>query len=388
MFDDLPVWLLACITLAMTQVSIAAVTIYLHRCQAHRALELHPIVSHFFRAWLWLTTGMVTREWVAVHRKHHAHVESGADPHSPRVLGLRRVLWQGTELYRASAADNRTLADYGHETPDDWIERNLYQRHSHAGIALMLMIDVVLFGPLGLTVWAVQMAWMPLFAAGVINGLGHHFGYRNFEPADASTNIVPLGLFIGGEELHNNHHAYASSARFASRWYEIDIGWIWIRLLENLRLARVRKLAPTLRIDRSKQHVDLETLRAVIGSRMHVMSHYARDVIGAVYRDERERCNRAARRLLRRGRRLLVRHESLIDTRARQRLDEILHRHRTLEVVYQFRRRLQDLWAQRSASHEHLLGELQEWCRQAEQTGIAALQSFAHSLRGYTLAPA
>ena len=242
-------WQVVVVTLLMTHVTIAAVTIFLHRCQAHRALDLHPVVSHFFRFWLWLTTGMVTKEWAAIHRKHHAKVETAEDPHSPVTRGINTVMWSGAELYRAESHNAETMEKYGHGTPDDWLERNVYARFLWQGVGLMLAVDIVLFGAIGLTIWAVQMAWIPFFAAGVINGLGHWWGYRNYATADTSTNLVPWGLLIGGEELHNNHHAYGTSAKFSAQWYEFDLGWLYIRALSALGLAKVRRVAPKLRLE-------------------------------------------------------------------------------------------------------------------------------------------
>ncbi|MBI2993539.1 MAG: fatty acid desaturase [Gammaproteobacteria bacterium] len=385
MFSDLPVWGYILIALGLTHITIASVTIYLHRHQAHRAIELHPAIAHFFRFWLWLTTGMVTKEWVAVHRKHHARVEQPEDPHSPQIRGIRKVLFEGAELYKAEAQVRDTLDQYGHQTPCDWVERRIYKGRQNWGIAVMFAIDVTLFGAAGIAIWAVQMAWIPFFAAGVINGIGHYWGYRNFESPDASTNIVPFGLLVGGEELHNNHHAFASSARFSSKWYELDLGWGYIRVLDRLGLAGIKKLPPMPLIDLDKHGVDLDTLRAVIASRLHVTAHYARNVIAAVYKDEKAKANNAARRLLRRGRRLMVRNESLLDLRTRKYLESILAQHQPLRVVYEFQRRLHDLWQQRTASQERLLHALQEWCREAEATGIEALEAFARELRGYTL---
>src|SRR5215813_7398894 len=258
----LPWWGYIVVTLALTHVTIAAVTIFLHRCQAHRGLDLHPIPSHFFRFWLWLTTGMVTKEWVAIHRKHHAKVETADDPHSPQTRGIKTVFWSGSELYRAEAKNAETLDKFGRGTPEDWLERNVYSRYLWEGIGLMLVVNVTLFGAVGLTIWAVQMAWIPVMAAGIINGIGHYWGYRNFSCEDASKNIVPWGILIGGEELHNNHHAYGSSARLSSQWYEVDLGWMYIRGLELVGLAKVRKVAPRIRFDRAKLTADVETLQA------------------------------------------------------------------------------------------------------------------------------
>lgn len=387
MLPQLPVWAYILITLGLTHVTIVSVTVFLHRHQAHRALDLHPALGHFFRAWLWLTTGMSTKGWVATHRKHHAKVESEEDPHSPQVLGIAKVLWQGAELYRLSANDTQTLAEYGHGTPDDWLERRLYRRFPSGGVILMLLADVALFGAVGLTMWAVQMMWIPFFAAGVINGIGHWWGYRNYESPDASTNILPFGALIGGEELHNNHHAFASSARFSTRWYELDLGWCYIRLMQWLRLARVKKLAPRPAFDFRKPHVDLDTVRAVISNRMHVMAQYTRDVVTRVVKEEKARADKASRRLLKRSKRLLTRHEVLMDARARRRLNDVLDQSRSLQVVYEFSQRLQSIWHQKTANQEWLLTALQDWCHQAEQTGIQALADFARRLRGYTLAP-
>jgi len=384
---DLPWWGYIVVALALTHLTIVSVTVFLHRHQAHRAIDLHPLVSHGFRFWLWLTTGMVTREWAAVHRKHHARVETQDDPHSPRFFGIDKVLWEGVELYRAAVRDAATLEKYGHGTPDDWLERHLYARHSTLGLVLMLAVNVLLFGAIGLSIWAVQMAWIPFFAAGVINGVGHYWGYRNFEVSDTSTNIVPWGVLIGGEELHNNHHAFATSARFSSRPWEIDLGWLYIRLLALLRLARVKRLAPVLGWRRSHAGVDLETVRAVVTGRMHVMAAYAREVVGRVHRDELRRAGVHSRALLKPIKRWLNR-EALLDETTRLRLAQALSHSAPLTLVHQFKQRLQALWQERTATQESMVAALTEWCRQAEETGIAALADFAASLRRYTLQPA
>src|SRR5258708_79648 len=274
-------WGYVVVTLVLTHITIASVTIFLHRSQAHRGLDLHPVIAHFFRFWLWLTTGMVTKEWVAIHRKHHAKVETDEDPHSPQTRGIRTVLLEGAELYRTESKNLETLDKYGHGTPDDWVERNVYTRHSWQGVGLMLAIDLVLFGPIGMTIWAIQMMWIPVTAAGIINGIGHCLGYRNFACSDASKNIVPWGILIGGEELHNNHHAYGTSAKLSSRWYEFDIGWLYIRMLESIGLATVRKIAPQLKVDRSKAVPDLATLQAVITHRYAIVTSYARSLKAA-----------------------------------------------------------------------------------------------------------
>ena len=371
--------------LVLTHVTIAGVTIYLHRHQAHRALDLHPVVSHFFRFWLWMTTGMVTREWVAVHRKHHAKCETPQDPHSPRVLGIRKVMWEGSELYRQAAANRETLEHYGHFTPVDWLERHLYSRFPWLGITLMLALDIALFGSLGVVLYAVQMAWIPFWAAGVINGVGHWWGYRNFETPDASRNITPIALLIGGEELHANHHAFPASARFSIKWWEFDLGWIWIRLLALLGLARVKKVAPRPVIIAGKYSIDRDTVRAVVVNRMHVMANYAREVIRPVLKQERRQAEGSCKRTLRRARALLTRETSLIDETARQRLDSLLEQFGNLRIVYHYRQQLQSVWARKATSQESLIKALQDWCLQAEATGISSLEAFARRLRGYSL---
>ena len=375
--------------LVLTQVTIAGVTIYLHRHQAHRALDLHPVISHFFRFWLWMTTGMVTREWVAVHRKHHAKCETPEDPHSPQVLGIRKVMWEGSELYRKEATNEETLERYGHLTQADWVERHVYARFPGLGVTLMLLLDVVLFGSLGLVLFAVQMVWIPFWAAGVINGVGHWWGYRNFETPDASRNITPLAIIIGGEELHANHHAFPASARFSCKWWEFDLGWLWIRLLSLLGLARVKKVLPRPVIIAGKHSIDMDTVRAVVLNRMHVMANYAREVMLPVLKQECRQAEGFCRGgTLRRMRALLIREPSPVDHVARHRLDGLLDQFNTLRIVYQYRQQLQAIWARKTTSQESLIRALQEWCQQAEATGISSLREFAGRLRGYSLRPA
>ena len=382
---ELPIWGYIAITLVATHITIVGVTLYLHRAMAHRAVDLHPVVAHFFRLWLWLTTGQVTREWIAVHRKHHAKVETAEDPHSPQIHGIAKLLLQGTELYRIGVRDAETVERYGHGAPDDWLERNVYTRHSGKGYYITLALNVILFGPIGITMWAVQMLWIPVTAAGVINGVGHWWGYRNYETPDASTNIVPIGIIIGGEELHNNHHAFASSAKFSSKWWEFDIGWFYIRLMEMLGLARVKKIAPRPVIVPGKARVDLDSVKGVISNRMQVMSQYAKNVLAKVYEEELGRADHAERPLLRRVKILLVREESRLTIDARARLDAALKHSQALQTVYLYKGKLQAIWQERTASHERLRQSLQEWCREAEESGIRALQEFAKTLPMYSV---
>jgi stearoyl-CoA desaturase (Delta-9 desaturase) len=385
---QMPWWGYIVAALAFTHITIAAVTIYLHRHQAHRALELHPLVAHFFRAWLWLTTGMNTKEWTAVHRKHHAAVETDEDPHSPQVLGIFEVLSKGAELYKVNASNRAILEQFGFGTPDDWIERHLYTPHSLLGIGLMFFIDVILFGAIGITIWAVQMIWIPFFAAGVINGVGHWRGYRNFETPDASTNILPWGVVIGGEELHNNHHAFGSSAKFSLRPWELDLGWIYIRVLRRCGLAEVRKVAPARpSVDPAKPVPDFETLKAVAGNRLHVMADYSRIVIKRVYKEELRNAAADIRGVIKSLRPLLLRAEERLSEFERGTLRDALAHSRPLEIVYGFRLQLQEIYQQRTASREKLLHSLQDWCQRAEATGIQALEDFAQTLRGYTPQP-
>jgi stearoyl-CoA desaturase (delta-9 desaturase) len=372
-------------TLIATHITIAAVTIFLHRHQAHRALELHPVVSHFFRFWLWLTTGMVTKEWVSVHRKHHAKCETAEDPHSPQVKGIRKVLWQGTELYRAEIKNPETVKKYGLGTPNDWLERKVYTPYNYMGVTILLFIDLALFGFIGLTVWAIQMIWIPFWAAGVINGIGHWWGYRNYETTDASTNIFPIGVLIGGEEFHNNHHSFASSAKLANKWWEFDIGWMYIRLLSFFRLAKIKRVVTKPVMGPIKPFLDMDTARAIVNHRFQVMSHYCSKVIFPVLTDELHKADDSCRRMFKRAKGLLVREESLLDEEAKQRLVNVLNRSKALETVYQYKQNLQDLWKRSSGTPESLVHSLQEWCKQAEQTGIKSLQDFAKTLRRYSL---
>ncbi|HET7200480.1 MAG TPA: fatty acid desaturase [Burkholderiales bacterium] len=381
---DLPWWGSVLVALGLTHVTIVSVTVFLHRHQAHRALELHPAASHFFRLWLWLTTGMVTKEWAAIHRKHHAKCETAEDPHSPQVLGLRKVLLQGTELYRRESLNKETLERYGHGTPDDWLERNLYTRHSMLGIGLMFVIAVVLLGPIGITVWAAQMAWIPFWAAGVINGVGLFWGYRNWSTEDASTNIVPWGIIIGGEELHNNHHAYATSAKLSNKWYEVDLGWMYICLMEALGLAQVKKVAPTPRFTEAKA-VDSETLQAVITHRYDVLAKYAKS-LKRTYAEELGKLRRFAphdAHVLQSLKRWLHRDEKSLCETERADLRKGLLKSRALHTVYSMRSELATLWERSSASREQLVHQLQDWCHRAETSEIHPLVEFSRRLRRY-----
>jgi len=379
-------WQVLLITLALTHVTIASVTIFLHRAQAHRALELHPLISHFFRFWLWLTTGMVTKEWVAIHRKHHAKCETVDDPHSPVTRGIKTVLLTGAELYRAESKVQETLDKYGHNTPDDWIERNLYTRFSWQGVGLMLILNLFLFGALGATVWAVQMLWIPITAAGIINGIGHYWGYRNFEAQDASTNISPWGIIIGGEELHNNHHTYPTSAKLSVKSYEFDIGWAYIRGLEMLGLAKVRKTPPKLAFASIKPVADDKTLEAIIANRYEVMAKYATEMRSAVASELEHLKAQGAQNTARwkdmiQAKAWLHRDDEKIPHGVKPQLAQALGESPKLAKLVAMREELRGLWTRTNVSAETLVSDLQAWCRKAEESGIAALHEFSLKLR-------
>ena len=342
---DPPWWGYAIVALVLTHITIVAVTVFLHRHQAHRALDLHPAVSHCFRLWLWLTTGMVTREWAAIHRKHHAKVETPEDPHSPQVLGINRVLWGGVILYVKETRNRDTIERYGHGTPVDWLERQVYSRYLKLGLTLMGLADVILFGIVpGALIYLTQIAWIPFWAAGVINGIGHYWGYRNWPTEDASTNIVPWGILIGGEELHNNHHAFTTSAKLSSKWYEFDIGWMYIRILEALGLAKVKRVAPVPRFAAPRLIPNLQTLQAVITHRYDVLAKYAKSLKRIGAEDQ--------------------------DAQARQ-------------TMYSMRRELMALWERSPLSKEQLVRRLQDWCQRAEASGVRPLVEFSQRLRCY-----
>ena len=376
-------WTVLLVTLLMTHVTICSVTIFLHRAQAHRALDLHPIPAHLFRFWLWLTTGMVTKEFVAVHRKHHAKCETEEDPHSPQTRGIKALLLTGVELYRTESKVAETITKYGRGTPDDWIERNLYTRFSWQGVGVMLVLDVALFGAIGLTVWAVQMLWIPVMATGIINGIGHWWGYRNFEAADASTNVSPWGILIGGEELHNNHHTYPTSAKFSVKPYEFDVGWLYIRLMQMVGWADVRKTAPQLKLGDVKAQADAHTLEAIIANRYELMAKYAVELRAA--------CSVELARVKAQGsvnlpafqlaQRWLHRDAEKIPANVLPQLAAAVDGSPKLAKLVAMREELRQLWTRTNVSAEQLVVDLQAWCKQAESSGIEALEQFSLRLR-------
>ena len=374
-------WQIVIFTLVMTHITIASVTIFLHRCQAHRALDLHLLPSHFFRFWLWLTTGMVTKEWASVHRKHHAKCESVDDPHSPQILGIDTVLLRGAELYKIEATKQETLDKFGHGTPDDWMERNIYSKFSWQGVGLMLIIDVFLFGGIGATVWAVQMLWIPITAAGVINGIGHFWGYRNYDCEDASTNIVPWGILIGGEELHNNHHTYATSAKLSNKWYEFDIGWMYICVLSYLGMAKVKKVPPKPVLSEVRP-ADDQTLEAVITNRYEIMARYSKTLQRCISNELQNMQEFAAH--LKDARDWLYKDEVKLTAGEKKKLEELMKTNPQLRKMIEMRRELQAIWGRSNATREQLLGQLRSWCHRAEEAGPKALKEFSLRLRRYS----
>ena len=379
-------WQVLLYTLLTTHITISAVTIFLHRAQAHRSLDLHAVPSHFFRAWLWLATGMITKEFVAVHRKHHAKCETAEDPHSPQTRGIKALLLTGVELYRVEATNPETLRKYGHNTPNDWVERNVYSRFTWQGVGLMLILNLVLFGAIGAAVWAIQMVWIPWWATGVINGLGHWWGYRNFESPDASTNVSPWGVLIGGEELHNNHHTYPTSAKFSVKPYEFDVGWMYIRGMEMVGLAKVKKTVPKLELGGVRDVADGKTLDAIIANRYEVMARYAAELKRAagseVARLKAQGTADGARlRQMRLAQAWLHRDDDRIPHGVKPSLAAALGDSPKLAKLVAMREELRALWTRTNVSAEQLVADLQAWCRKAEESGIAALQDFSIRLR-------
>ena len=384
----LPWWGYILVAIGLSQITIAAVTLYLHRCQAHRSLELHPIVSHFFRFWLWFATSMRTKSWVAIHRKHHAKCETEDDPHSPRIEGISKVLWEGAELYQEEEKNAETLERYSQGVPDDWLERHVYARDFNIyGVSLSVIILAILFGPAGVAIWAVMMLWIPFHAAGVINGLGHYWGYRNYECADDATNLSPIAFWIGGEELHNNHHAYPTSAKFSLKPWEFDIGWLYIKVLGFFGLAKVRKIAPQP-INDDKLTISMDTVKSIIHSKMHVMADFANMVTKPVVKQEIQKAEASVAAVLKSTRDVLIREKTRFQDKHHTDLDKALSNSETVKRIYQYRQGLLDLWEKSYKSHDALLQALVDWCKDAQQSGIEALETFAYQLQGYQLKPA
>ena len=375
------------VTMLWMHVTMMGITLYFHRDQAHRSVDLHPIVRHFFRFWLWMSTGAPTKEWVAVHRKHHAHCEQEGDPHSPLLFGLKRVVLEGAELYKAEAAKPETLEKYGKGTPDDWVERNIYMRFTYSGIGLLVLVDLLLFGVPGIIMVAFQLGTMPILAAGVINGVCHAKGYRNFETNDASTNLWPIGLFVAGEELHNNHHAFPTSAKFSMRSNELDMGWLHLKVLSMLGLAEIRRVAEPPELVEETNATSIDSLRAIMVHRMHVLSHYTNNVTLPVLKREIEQLGENANQVLGVARRLLSWQPQMLDESSRKRLSEIVENHPRMRAVLQFRNELKSLWEGAHTSNERLLADFREWCARAEASGIQGMEDFVAYLRSFQAMP-
>jgi len=375
--------------LIATQITIFTVTLYLHRSQAHRGVDFHPLLAHFFRFWAWLTTAMITREWVAIHRKHHAKCETEDDPHSPMIKGIHRVFWRGVELYQEARRDRASIAQYGKGCPDDWVERNVYARFPALGPTLLLFAMAALFGAKGVAVWALQMCWIPFWAAGVINGLGHWWGYRNFETTDTATNLSPWGVWIGGEELHNNHHAFPSSAKFALRRWEFDIGWAAIRVCQALGLAKVLRVAPSLDVRPNIPMPDTDTLKALLAHRFQAMTDYQRNVLAPALREEAMQAGAKLRALLpRQLRKGIVDDGRWLNPEAREQLRQWVEERPRIQTLIEYRSRLAAVLESRSQSANETLHALQQWCREAEASGIQALHAYSQRMKGYALQPA
>jgi len=383
----LSIWQMIIYALIVTHITIAGVTIFLHRSQTHRSLDLHQIPAHFFRFWLWLTTGMVTKEWVSIHRKHHAKCETIEDPHSPQTRGIRKVLLEGAELYRDESRNKETLEKYGHGTPNDWIEKNLYTKYSWQGVAVLLVLNVLLFGVFGITIWAIQMLWIPIFAAGVINGLGHFIGYRNFDAADVSMNLLPWGILIGGEELHNNHHTYPTSARLSNKWYEFDIGWLYIKILVFFKLATIKKVAPTVKLKSSvnNKYCNESTLQALIHYRYDAMARYKKILLDAYYKESEKLKANATFNQIKNVNALLLKDKLYLNNEEQHQLEYILSNSKAIALLYEMRQELLKLWEKSHNTTEQLSNKLQEWCHKAENSGMPPLANFSNRVKRYSL---
>ena len=377
-------WQTLLYTLLLTHISIVCVTVYLHRCMAHRAMDMHPGLAHFFRFWTWLTTATITKEWVSVHRKHHAKCETADDPHSPVVKGLKTVLLSGAELYYEEISNEETISRYSKGCPDDWLENNLYQKYKLLGIFIMLALNLVLLGPIGITVWAVQMIWMPFHAAGIINGIGHAIGYRNFECRDASRNITPFAIWIGGEELHNNHHTYPNSAKLSVKKWEFDIGWMYIRCFEILGLVKNVRRGPVVHVDKNKLELDFDAAMAAANNRFQIMAKFYQNVIKPVVAEQKQHADENGQALFKRAKGILAKEDSLLSDSYRQQLTELTNADEIMETIYHMKQQLLQVWQKRTANKDELLSAMESWCKEAEESGIRALHDFAQTLKQYS----
>lgn len=371
--------------LIVTQITILAVTLYLHREQTHKGVEFHPVIQHFFRFWLWMTTGMQTKDWVAVHRKHHAHCETATDPHSPHHHGINKILGHGVELYTVERNKQETLDKYGKGTPNDWLEKNIYQGLPLLGIAIMFVIDLLLFGAIGITFWAIQVVWIPFFAAGVINGLGHWSGYRNYSTSDKSTNLTRIGFFIGGEELHNNHHAFPSSCMFSHKRGEFDIGWQVIKLLKLFKLAEIKKTVPELVEETDTPSMDIETTKALLTHKVNLLQMYVKDVVKPSLKEEYKLQTRKLRKTGKKMLNSMSLDWRFLDDESREAFKAYLKTAPSIETLIEFRDELKTIWETNWKTSEQMIEALKEWCQRAEQSGVETLENFSRRLQTYKL---
>ncbi len=367
-----------------TQITILAVTLYLHRDQTHKGLRLHGVVRHFFRLHLWLTTGMLTKDWVAIHRKHHAKCETPDDPHSPKFFGIKTVLFSGVELYTKERHNQETLEKYGKGTPNDWLERNIYTRFHFLGVALMLLMDVAAFGAIGITFWAIQIVWIPFFAAGVINGLGHWSGYRNYSTQDCSTNLSRFGFIIGGEELHNNHHAFPSSCKFSHVKGEYDLGWFAIKILQTFKLAQVKKIVPQLH-QTNKTNIDMEAVKAMLTHKVNLLQVYVKDVIKPAIGQEYTLRTKQFKKTRKKFLNSMSLDWRFLDDETKYLFTQYMQTCPSVATIIKYRDELKAIWESKGQSTEQLIAAIKNWCQKAEKSGIEALQNYAKQLQTYRL---
>lgn len=380
-------WQIVLYTFIVVQVTLSGVSLYLHREQTHRGIQMNPVIQHFYRFWLWFTTGMLTKEWVAIHRKHHAYCETEDDPHSPQIHGIKKVLFHGVTLYTAERKNQETMEKYGQGTPNDWIERNIYTRFHYLGIVLLAFMNIALFGVIGLLVYAIQMLWIPFFAAGVINGIGHFFGYRNYRTDDSSRNITRFGFFIFGEELHNNHHAFPSSSKFAHRKGEHDIGWYVILLMNKLGLCKIKKVVPELLVDEQTDDFNGETVKAILTHKFNVLQVYIKDVIKPNLANEYANASKAFNKRIKKFTHNLSLDPQFLKTDIKAKWNSYFEESKTLNTLLQYKAELQAIWDNNSKSVDEMIADFKAWCQKAEQSGNEMLQQFANSLRQYKLQP-
>ena len=360
-------------TLVVTHITIVAITLYLHRGVCHSAIDIHPILSHFFRFWLWLTTSMRTADWVAIHRKHHAKVETSDDPHSPAVYGISKVILQGADLYHKEKNNKETIEKYSQNCPQDWMEEHVYTGRNNLGILLLFILNIILFGTVGIIIWSIQMMWTPIFAAGGINGAGHYWGYRNYNTNDDSTNMSPVGIIIGGEELHNNHHAYPTAAKFSLRPWEFDIGWMYIKIFGAIGLCKVKRIAPMPIIQKNENTDSKLIAQSLLQSKLAVITDYTQKVLKPAYQKEKFKLSF----------KLLADHPQRLNEHQENKINALLENSSTLHTIYILKNRLHEILHSRQTKHEQFIETLNIWSNEAKGHGIAALDDFLVRLRSY-----